>query len=634
MAGGEHFVETPRAAGNWTLDTNRRNALLEKMIRLADYVAQTLLGKGCSQIFMVTGGMAMHLNDAIGRCKGLNYVCCHHEQACAIAAEGYARVAGQPAVVHVTGGPGGINALNGVFGAYTDSIPMLIISGQAKRETCLSSYDLPDLRQLGDQEVEIVPMVKGITKYAVFVRDPESIRYHLEKAIHLASSGRPGPCWLDIPIDVQSAMIDEEKLKAYDPAEDVLPGARGETLVKACGQVLDRLQAAERPVILVGSAVHLAGARDLFERVAERLGIPVTMAWTAPDGLPTDHPLMCGRTGTIGDRAGNFAVQNSDVLLVLGSRLNIRQVSYNWKDFARAAYKIQVDIDPAELNKPTVKPDFGICADLKFFLEELERQAEARAFDRGRAAGWLAWCRERVARYPVVTAAQRESGRINPYDFIDRLIRRLDGSDTIVCGDGAASVVSYQVAFIRRGMRIFGNSGDASMGYDIPASLGAAVAAGGRRVVCLAGDGSAHFNIQELETIRFHHLPVKIFILNNGGYLSIRMTQSGFFKGNFVGEGVRSGVSFPDYARLAAAYGLPSIRIEARDYDSPLNKFLELPGPALCEVMLDPAQEFEPKLTSRALPDGRMVTSSLEDMAPFLSREELQANMLIPPAGE
>ncbi len=599
------------------------------MIRLADYVAQTLVKHGCSQVFMVTGGMAMHLNDAMGRCEGLSYVCCHHEQACAIAAEGYARVAGRPAVVHVTGGPGGINALNGVFGAFTDSIPMLIISGQAKRETCLSSYDLPGLRQLGDQEVEIVPMVKGITKYAVLVRDPATIRHHLEKAIYLATHGRPGPCWLDIPVDVQSTMIDETALAPYEPEVDAAQLNR-EPLAAACREVLDRLQAAERPVILAGSGVHLAGAYELFERVVTRLGIPVALAWTAPDVLPTGHPLYAGRPGTVGDRAGNFTVQNADALLVLGSRLNIRQVSYNWKNFARAAYKMQVDIDPAELDKPTVKPDLGICADLKLFLEELERQAEVRAYDAQKAAGWLAWCRERVDKYPTVLPRHREGARINPYHFIDRVVRRLDARDTVVCGDGTAAVVTFQVGFIPRGMRMFSNSGDASMGYDIPAALGAAVATGGRRVVCFAGDGSAHFNLQELETIRFHRLPIKIIVLNNGGYLSIRMTQAGFFKGNFVGEGRRSGVSFPDYVRVATAYGLPAVRIEAADFEAQLEKFLALDGPALCEVMLDPAQEFEPKLTSRALADGRMVTSSLEDMAPFLSREELAANMIVP----
>lgn len=600
------------------------------MIRLADYVAQTLARHGCTHVFMVTGGMAMHLNDAIGRCAELSYVCCHHEQACAMAADGYARIAGKAAVVHVTGGPGGINALNGVFGAFTDSIPMLVISGQAKRETCLSSYDLPHLRQLGDQEVGIVPMVKGITKYAVLVRDPQTIRYHLERAIHLTTHGRPGPCWLDIPIDVQSAQIDETTLPAYDPAEDV-PPAETAPLAESVGDILERLARAERPVILAGSGIHLAGMTEVFEHVATRLGIPVTVAWTAPDVIPTDHPLFAGRPGTVGDRAGNFAVQNADVVLVLGSRLNLRQVSYNWENFAKNAFKIQVDIDPAELAKPMVKPDLGLSADLRDFLPELERQAHALNFDPAKSAKWVAWCRERMARYPVVTPKMRESPALNPYVFLDALIRKLGPGDIVACGDATAAVVTFQVAQVKKGMRLFSNSGSASMGYDIPSAIGAAVAGAGRRVICLAGDGSAQFNIQELETIRFHQLPVKIFVINNGGYLSIRMTQGGFFQGNFIGEAPRSGVSFPDYARVATAYGLPSIRIDSRDFDGLLAKFLDMPGPALVEVVVDPAQEFEPKLSSRTLPDGKMVSSSLEDMAPFLSREELAGNMIVPP---
>jgi acetolactate synthase-1/2/3 large subunit len=603
------------------------------MIRLADYVARTLARHGCTQVFMVTGGMAMHLNDAIGRCPELRYVCCHHEQTCAMAAEGYARIAGRPALVHVTGGPGGINAINGVFGAFTDSIPMLVISGQAKRETCLSSHDLPDLRQLGDQEVEIVPMVSSITKYAVLVRDPQSIRYHLERALHLAMHGRPGPCWLDIPVDVQAAQIDEDALAAYDPTEDALPGDPA-ALAKSVGEILDRLARAERPVILAGSGVHLAGVTELFERVVTRLGVPVTAAWTAPDLIPSDHPLFCGRPGTVGDRAGNFAVQNADVVLVLGSRLNVRQVSYNWENFAKNACKIQVDIDPAELAKPMVRPDVGVAADLRDFLPELEKQAAARSFDAAKSAKWLAWCRERMTRYPAVSAKQRESAALNPYVFLDALVRSLGPGDIVACGDATAAVVTFQVAQVKKGMRLFSNSGSASMGYDIPAAIGAAVAGAGRGVICLAGDGSGQFNIQELETIRFHQLPLKIFILNNAGYLSMRLTQGGFFKGNFIGEAPRSGVSFPDYARVAAAYGLPSTRIDTRDFAAPLEKFLALPGPALCEVMLDPAQEFEPKLSSRTLPDGKMVSSSLEDMAPFLSREELAENMIVPPASD
>lgn len=599
------------------------------MKRVADFVFEHLHAAGTRDVFLLTGGGAMFLNDALGRVAGLNYVCCHHEQACAMAAEAYARVSGKVGVVSVTTGPGGINALNGVFGAWTDSIPMLVISGQVKRETIMTSYDLPRLRQLGDQEADMVRMAEGITKYAVQVREPESIRYLLEKALHLAATGRPGPCWLDIPIDVQSALIDPDKLEGYTPEPDP-EIATGAELAESAREVLQRLAEADRPALLVGSGIRLAGAMELLERVADKLGVPVTTAWTGHDVFPTDHPLCCGRPGTIGDRPGNFTVQNSDALLVLGSRLNIRQVSYNWKDFARNAFKMWVDIDPAELDKPTVRPDLGIVADLREFLEELERQVDARGFPHEKHAEWLAWCRERVERYPVVTREQREAGpMINPYHFLDVMIRRLEEGDIVACGDGAACVIPFQVGHMKRGMRMFCNSGDASMGYDIPASIGAAFAAPGQRIICLAGDGSGMLNIQELQTIAHHRLPIKVFLLNNGGYLSIRMTQGNFFKGNFVGEGPRSGVSFPDFVRVAEAFGLKSARLEGKDFEEGLDAFLASEGPGLCEVMLDPDQQFEPKLSSRQLPDGKIVSASLEDMAPFLDREELESNMLV-----
>jgi len=530
----------------------------------------------------------------------------------------------------VTTGPGGINALNGVFGAFTDSIPMLVISGQVKRQTCATTYDIPGLRQLGDQEVDIVRMAAGITKYAVQVNDPATIRYHLERALHLATSGRPGPVWLDIPVDVQSAQIDPATMAGFTPEPDPAQPS-GEALAAACHAVLERLQHADRPVLMVGSGVRLAGATELMTRVRERLGIPVVTSWTGHDLVPSDDPLYCGRPGTIGDRAGNFTVQNADVLLVVGSRLNIRQVSYNWENFGRNAYKIWVDVDPAELAKPTVQPDFPIVSDAGRFLEALERQLDAGWAPRTEHQEWLDWCKQRVARYPAVTARQRAQGAmINPYHFLDVLIRRLDARHVIACGDGAACVVPFQVGHMKPGMRMFCNSGDASMGYDIPAAIGAAFGAPGRTIVCLAGDGSGHMNIQELQTIVHHQLPIKLFILNNGGYLSIRMTQGGFFKGNFIGEGPRSGVSFPDYTRLAAAYGLPAVRLARTDFEGELDAFLGSEGPALCEVMLDPDQQFEPKLSSRQLPDGRIVSASLEDMAPFLDREELEANMLVP----
>jgi acetolactate synthase-1/2/3 large subunit len=595
---------------------------------VADYVARTLADRGVRHLFMVSGGGAMFLNDAFGAEPRLRCVCNHHEQASAMAAEGYARVTGQVGVVNVTTGPGGINALNGVFGAWTDSIPMLVVSGQVKRGTCMATYRLPGLRQLGDQEVDIVRMVAGITKYAVLVTDPQTIRYHLERALFLATSGRPGPCWIDVPVDVQASPIDPDNLPAYDPAEDALRWDQ-ETIRGQVRAILARLQASKRPVLLGGTGVRLANALEPFEAVARKLGIPVTTAWTH-DLLASDDPLFCGRQGSIGTRAGNFTVQNADTLLILGSRLCIRQVSYNWKQFARHAYKIQVDVDAAELDKPTVKPELAVHCDARVFLEEMNRQLDAHGYDRSRHAGWLRWCRERLERYPVVQDKHhRFNGAINPYSFVDTMFQHLATDDVVVCGDATACIVPFQAARLKKGQRLFSNSGSASMGYDLPAAIGAAVARGGRRVICLAGDGSIQMNLQELQTVVHHRLPIKIFVLSNGGYLSIRTTQKNFF-GQLVGEGPESGVSFPDMVKIAAAYGIPAQKIDQPNFDHLLAQALDAEGPTLCEVVLDREQTFEPRLSSKQLPDGRIVTAPLEDMYPFLDKEELRQNLLIP----
>lgn len=597
-------------------------------IRVADYIAQTLADHGLRQVFMVTGGGAMFLNHAFGNEPRLRYLCNHHEQASAMAAEGYARITGRPAIVNVTSGPGGINALNGVFGAWTDSIPMLVVSGQVKRETLLATYDLPNLRQIGDQEADIIRMVQGITKYAVLVTDPQTIRYHLEKALYLSTSGRPGPCWIDVPIDVQSSQIEPATLKPYDSTEDA-PHWDLERLKETCREILARLQASQRPVILAGTGVRLAGAVDLFREVVHALGIPVTTAWTH-DLIASDDPLCCGRPGTIGDRAGNFTVQNADTLLILGSRLNIRQVSYNWKSFARHAFKIQVDVDPAELHKPTVRPDLPVHCDAKLFLEELQQQIRAVSYDAGRHRDWLRWCQERRERYPVVQPRQRlYNGAVNPYHFVETLFARLADDDVVVCGDGTACVATFQAGRLKKDQRLFSNSGSASMGYDLPAAIGAAVARNGKRVVCLAGDGSIQMNLQELQTVVHHRLPVKLFVLNNGGYLSIRTTQKNFF-GKQTGAGPDSGVSFPNMRRLAEAYGIPSCTIQEAEFAPRIDEALNHDGPFLCEVVLDPDQTFEPRSSSRQLPDGRIVSVPLEDMFPFLDREELKSNLLIP----
>jgi acetolactate synthase-1/2/3 large subunit len=501
---------------------------------------------------------------------------------------------------------------------------MLVLSGQVKRQTCMATAGTRGLRQLGDQEADIIGMVKGITKYAVLVDDPASIRYHLERAWNLAQSGRPGPCWLDIPIDVQSAKVDESDLRAYSAAEDA-PRWDIMQVRDQCREVLERMRHAKRPVIIAGNGVRLADALDEFEQLIRRLRIPVTTAWTH-DLMASDHELFCGRPGTIGDRAGNFTVQNADFVLVLGSRLNIRQVSYNWMSFANQAFKVQVDVDAVELHKPLVRPDLGIHADVKLFLAELLRALDGHHVPR--YDEWLAWCRERVVRYPVVQERQRQPGPpLNPYYFVEQLSGMLDADDAVVCGNASACIVPFQVMNIRKGQRLISNSGAASMGYDLPAAIGVAVARDGKRVICIAGDGSLQVNIQELQTVAHHRLPVKIFVLNNGGYLSIRSTQANFF-GRLTGESASTGVSFPDFVKVGCAYGIPSMRVDRIADMTRVAAALEQPGPALIDVMLDPQQEFEPRSRSKQLPDGSIVSPPLEDMYPFLDSDELAKNSI------
>ena len=598
-----------------------------RMTTVAQFVASELARRGLYHSFLVTGGGAMFLNDAFTHQAGLTPVFFHHEQAAAMAAEAYARIADTPPVLNVTTGPGGINALNGVFGAWTDSIPMIVISGQVKRATCLATTPVPGLRQLGDQEGEIIPMVRGITKYAAVVEHAEDIVWHLDQALHVATSGRPGPVWLDIPIDVQSAMIEPSALRRHATEAATGPAVANSDLAT----IIDRIGRAQRPVILAGSGIRAAKATAEFEQLIRRLGIPVTTAW-AHDLIASDDPLFCGRPGTIGTRAGNFTLQNADLVLVLGSRLNIRQVSYNWQAFAPRAFKIQIDIDPAEFAKPTVRPDLAVTADLKFYLATLNQELTSWT-PRPAHDQWLAWCKERVARYPSVLPRQREfTGKINPYHFVECLFGHLDGDDIVACGNATATIVPFQAGAIKPGMRMFSNSGSASMGYDLPAAIGAwfgAIAERGKqkRIICLAGDGSIMMNLQELQTIAHHRIPIKIFVLNNGGYLSIRTSQTNFF-GRLAGEGPASGVSFPDFVAVASAFGIPARRIAGADFPGQLAEVLASEGPYLCDVVLDETQGFEPRMSSRKLADGSIVSPPLEDMFPFLDRDELTANMI------
>lgn len=611
-------------------------------VRVADYIASILVAQGIRDVFMVTGGGAMHLNDALGRNKGLRYICCHHEQACAIAADSYFRVSGRLAAVNVTTGPGGINALNGVFGAYVDSLGMVVLSGQVKRETLVRTYPLP-LRQLGDQEVDIVTMARSVVKYATILDDPSKTRWVIEKAVWLAKNGRPGPVWVDVPIDIQGALVDPERLPAfdpmtaYDPDPDVSPNTfeeanllKGAHLRAALKQLLSILGLAKRPVLLAGAGVRLSGMHDLFLKLVAQLGIPVVSAWNAHDVITNDDRHYCGRPGTVGDRGGNFTVQNADFVLVLGNRLNIRQISYNWSSFARFAYIAMVDIDRAELRKPTLKTDLPIHADLRDVVPGLLELAQDWTTP-SEHIQYLAWCRERCARYPVVQPVYWDSSEVNPYCFMSQLFAHLKEGDLVVSGDGTACVTSFQAAALKAGQRLYTNSGCASMGYDLPGAIGAYYATGAKRVICLAGDGSIMMNLQELQTIVGHGLPIKIFVLNNDGYHSIRQTQEAYFPDNVVGCGPESHLTFPDFQRVLAAFGFGTrLCKDHRHLSEFISATLDADGPQVCEVILEKRQAFAPKLSSRKLEDGRMVSSPLEDMFPFLARDELSENILSP----
>jgi acetolactate synthase-1/2/3 large subunit len=499
-----------------------------------------------------------------------------------------------------------------------------------KRETLLrTSGLLGKLRQLGDQEVDIVQMVQGVTKYARMVTDPSSICYHLGRALNLATQGRPGPVWLDIPLDVQAAEVDPGAMPQYDGAEDAL--VWDEALLRAQAEdVARRLLEAERPVLLGGTGVRLAGAIPEFQELGELLGMPITTAWTH-DLLPSSHPLFCGRQGTIGTRAGNFVVQNADFVLIIGSRMCIRQISYNWASFARHAHTVQVDVDAAELDKPTFKAKQTVHADARHFLRILLDVLKARECSASGRSKWLRWCQERQRELPNVLPSQRMAaeGTVNQYHFIELLFANSQPGTIFACGDATACITPFQAGFLKEGQRMFSNSGSASMGYDLPSAIGAALAAPEQTVVCLAGDGSVQMNIQELATVAHHKLNIKIFILNNGGYLSIRSTQANFFK-LLVGEGPASGVSFPDFVALSRAYGLPAVGMDLSRSAEFLSEVLGRQGPEVVVVELDRAQGFEPKLTSKRMPDGRLVTAPLEDMAPFLDRNEFARHMIIP----
>ena len=596
------------------------------MIKVSDFIAKFIAEHKdtAKTVFMVSGGGNMHLIDSLGKNKNLEYVCNHHEQACAIAAEGYARVSNKIGIAYVTTGPGGTNAITGIYGAWVDSIPMMIISGQVKFQTTIVSQPELNLRQLGDQEVNIVDIVRPITKYTVMITDKNSIKFHLQKAVYEAKHGRPGPVWLDVPLDIQGAMVDEADLIEFEIPEE----PKFDTKIP---QILDALKVAERPVIIAGNGVTLAGANEDFLKLIKILKIPVISTFARYDIVRNDHELFFGRYGTIGNRAANFVVQNSDLIISIGARLNIRAVSYNWEFFGREAKKILVDIDQNELDKKTIAADIKIKSDAKVFISDL-RSALKDKLDFG---AWLEICKNYRKNYPTIEPfRQNVKEWVDSYNFFDVLSNHK--RDLVyVFGNGTACVSSYQSLRIYENQKVVVNSGCASMGYDLPAAIGACFANGKKDTICVTGEGSLQMNIQEFQTIIHNKLPIKIFVLNNAGYISIRNTQNNFFKGHKVGSDKDSGVSFPDTVKLAQAYGFEACRIENQlNLKRELEEILSKPGAIVCEIMLSSTEKMEPKLSSKIKPDGKMISKPLEDMFPFLPREEFYKNMIIKPVDE
>lgn len=607
-------------------------------VRLADYVANFLVEHGVTDVFSVVGGGAMHLNDALGHNQGLHVTYNHHEQACAIAAEAYARLDNRIAAVCVTTGPGGLNALTGVACGWLDSIPMFIISGQVRYDTTarytMQYTDGLSLRAVGDQEYDIVKSVEHMTKYATMIEDPLDIRYALERAWHLATTGRPGPVWIDIPVNYQGMTIETEELKGYNAKEDekLLPPQVNLEIIK---EVVDAIKKAKRPVIHAGYGIRLSDGYEIFREVIEKLQIPVITYWNAVDLIEDEHPLYVGRAGNMGDRAGNWGIQNADLIIAIGTRISIRQVGYNWKTWARAAKVIMVDIDRAEMKKHTIHVDMPVWADAKDFLEKLNFYCDSHR-DIPIQEEWIKMCQSWKKNYPVVREEQwQENGEsANVYAFMKYMSESLPEKSLTVVSNGACCVVGNQAFVIKKGSRMHNNSAIASMGYGLPAAIGACISNNRHETICLEGDGSIMMNLQELQTVVTNQLPMKIFLINNNGYHSIRLTQNNLFSDREkIGIGPESGdLSFPQFHKIADAFGIKYFEAKSNTtMKEVVQQTLQYnKGPALCEIFTDTKQVWEPKSSTKRLEDGTLVSPPLEDLAPFLPREELKKIMIVP----
>lgn len=587
-------------------------------MRLADYVIDFLRRRGIDTAFTVCGGGAIFLCDALAK-SGMRYVACHHEQAAAMAAESYARVRTGLGLAIVTSGPGGTNAITGVAGAWTDHVPTITISGQVFSNQTINGR--PGLRTVGVQEINIVDIVQPITKYAVMVRDPKRIRYELEKAVYFAEEGRPGPVWLDLPADIQNAQIEPESLDGFvHEPRTFFSDDRVKDLART---VLDVLKRSKRPLIHVGQGVRLAGAIPNLFGLLDIVKAPVVTARNGADMIPTTFDQYVGRPGTFAQRGANFAVQTCDVYLAIGTRLSLAQTGYNAKDYARNAFKVQVDICREEIEKDTVPIDLAVQADALHFIRALTDAAKDEALPDW--SEWLGRCKAWQAKYPPVTDEQRHGQYVNSYHLADVLSTHLNDQDIIVTDMGFAFQCFHQAFRVKLGQRFYTNCGLASMGWGLPAAIGAAVGSG-RRVICIVGDGGMMMNVQELATVAHHNLPIKIFLLNNGGYLTMRQSQAHAFDG-YMGSDEASGLSFPDFETIAIAHGIGHDCVKSTSFlDTIIRTTIACDGPCFVEVMMDPEQAQIPKSVNRR-ENGKIVQTPIEDAWPYLDRAELAANL-------
>ena len=596
---------------------------------VSDLIFKSLVNKGVDTCFMVTGGGAMFLNDALQRNKSIKKIFCHHEQACAMAADSYFRLKNKPAIVQVTTGPGSINALNGVYGAFVDSVGMIVIAGQVKKTDMVSlNKNLSKLRQFGDQEANIKLISKAITKKNFTIKSSDQAKNIIDKAYEISIQGRPGPVLVEVPLDIQNYPI-----KKKDSLKKRLDLKIKNNLIlnSKVKNLVNRIKKSKRPIIIVGNGVRFSGSYSLFRKVVQKLKIPVLTVWNSHDIIENDNPYYAGRPGLDGERAGNFNIQNSDLLIIIGARMHVRQIGYNFKSFAREAYKVMVDIDKAEIDKFNLNIDLKIVADINFFLKKIIKIKNKNIINQDHK-NYLNWCKNNVKKFNIIQKRHLNYNLnyINPYAFISSLFKKLKSNSNIITGDGTAAVITFKAARLKRNQRLFTNKGCASMGYDLPAIIGAYFADNKKDLICITGDGSLMMNLQELQTISGYKIPVKIFILNNEGYHSIRQTQHNYFQGREIGCGKSSGLTFPSFKNIANAFNFKYFRIKnIKDCDININKIMKYKKPLICEVNIDKNQLFEPRIVSYKDKNGRLKTPPLEEMSPRLDTKIFNETMII-----